>query len=138
MTADDVVTAARACLGTPFAHQGRINGVALDCAGLAVSVAQKLGVEYADFQGYGREPYNGQLESALDTQLGIERVPDISDMQAGDLLLMRFSANPQHVAIFTGQNIIHSYESVGICCEHRLSDIWLKRIVRVYRFKGLS
>ena len=137
MNADDIIAAARSCIGSPFAHQGRIKGLALDCAGLAVSVAHDLGVEYNDQQGYGREPFKGQLESALDAQPGLERV-DIDDMQAGDLLLMRFASNPQHLAIFTGQSIIHSYEAVGICCEHRLSSVWMARIVRVYRFKGLA
>lgn len=112
--------------------------MALDCAGLAVTVAHDLGVEYADFQGYGREPYNGQLEKALDDQPGLIRVTNKSEYQAGDILLMRFSNDPQHLAIYTGQGIIHSYESVGMCCEHRLSSVWQARIVRVYRFKDLT
>lgn len=138
MTADDIVEAARSCIGSPFRHQGRIKGKALDCAGLAVTVAHDLGVEYADFQGYGREPFDGQLEKAMDAQPGLVRVADKTDLQVGDILLMRFSGNPQHVAIFTGQSIIHSYENVGMCCEHRLSSVWQARIVRVYRFKDLT
>ena len=51
---------------------------------------------------------------------------------------MRFSGEPQHLAIFTGENIIHSYESVGKVCEHRMADVWAVRIVRVYRFKGVA
>ena len=39
MTSADIIAIARACLGTPFRHQGRIPGVALDCAGLVVAVA---------------------------------------------------------------------------------------------------
>lgn len=138
MTADDIVVAARSCLGTPFAHQGRIKGVALDCAGLAVTVAHEVGAEYTDQQGYGREPHNGQLEAALDAQACLVRVTNASDYQPGDILLMRFASEPQHVAIFTGQGIVHSYESVGMCCEHRLSSTWQARIVRVYRFKDLT
>ena len=135
MTADDILTAARSCLGTPFRHQGRIPGLALDCAGLVVSVAKEIGADYIDRPGYSRNPSGGLLESALDDQPCLERV---TDRQPGDVLLMRFAGEPQHLAIFTGDNIIHSYESVGKVCEHRMADVWAVRIVRVYRFKGVA
>jgi cell wall-associated NlpC family hydrolase len=137
MTADDVITAARSCLGTPFQHQGRVKGSALDCAGLAVSVAQDLGIEYADLQGYGRDPFNGLLKSALDSQPELISV-DRDDMQPGDLLLMRFGKDPQHLAIYAGQTVIHSYETVGIVCEHDIDNAWRRRIVSVYRFRGVA
>ena len=135
MTADDILTAARSCLDTPFRHQGRIPGLALDCAGLVVSVAKEIGADYIDRPGYSRNPSGGLLESALDDQPCLERV---TDRQPGDVLLMRFAGEPQHLAIFTGDNIIHSYESVGKVCEHRMADVWAVRIVRVYRFKGVA
>lgn len=135
MTADDIVAAARSCIGTPFRHQGRIPGVALDCAGLIVAVAETVGAEYADRPGYGRNPANGLLESVLDQQPCLERV---FDRKPGDVLLMRFSGEPQHLAIYTGMNIIHSHEAVGKVCEHRLADVWAARIVRTYRFKGVA
>ena len=135
MTADDILIAARSFLGTPFRHQGRIPGLALDCAGLVVSVAKEIGADYIDRPGYSRNPSGGLLESALDDQPCLERV---TDRQPGDVLLMRFSGEPQHLAIFTGENIIHSYESVGKVCEHRMADVWAVRIVRVYRFKGVA
>lgn len=137
MTADDVVAAARTCLSTPFHHQGRIKGTALDCAGLVVAVAQDLGIEYDDAQGYGREPYRGLLQSKLADQPSLDVVPR-DQMQAGDVLLMRFAREPQHLAIYTGSTIVHSYEAVGIACEHDLTDVWRRRIVAVYRFRGLS
>lgn len=135
MTADDILIAARSCLDTPFRHQGRIPGLALDCAGLVVSVAKEIGADYIDRPGYSRNPSGGLLESALDDQPCLERV---TDRQPGDVLLMRFAGEPQHLAIFTGDNIIHSYESVGKVCEHRMADVWAVRIVRVYRFKGVA
>lgn len=134
MTADDIVTAARALVGVPFKHQGRTrNG--LDCAGLVVHVAATLGLKYTDHGGYARSPSDGLLESALDMQPCLELLPNKADMQAGDVLLMRFK-EPQHLGIYTGENIIHSYSTVGKVCEHRLADVWKARIMRVYRFKG--
>jgi cell wall-associated NlpC family hydrolase len=138
MTADEILAAARQCLGTPFRHQGRLLGVGLDCAGVAIHVARQIGVGHLDVSGYGRTPVDGQLERSLDTpalpgarRKGRRAAP-------GDLLLMRFAGDPQHLAITTGDTLIHAYESVGQCCEHRLSSMWAARIVRVYRFRGIE
>ena len=138
MTADDIVAAARGCLGTPFAHQGRVVGVGLDCAGVAVHAVRALGVDVLDVTGYGTTPNKGRLEAAMDEQPALERIPNISDRVAGDILLMRFKGEPQHVGICTGSGIVHAYEAVGGCCEHDICAKWAARIVRVYRVKGLS
>ncbi|MER2626218.1 MAG: NlpC/P60 family protein [Accumulibacter sp.] len=134
MTADDILTAARQCLGTPFRHQGRLVAFGLDCAGVAIHVAREIGAGVIDVSGYGRTPAHGQLERSLDSQPCLERV-FLEDRQAGDLLLMRFASDPQHLAICAGATIIHAYEAAGKCCEHRLNDLWAARIVRVYRFR---
>ena len=134
---DDIIAAARQCLGTPFRHQGRLLAFGLDCAGVAIHVARQIDAGVIDVSGYGRTPANGQLERSLDSQPCLERVAN-HDRAAGDLLLMRFASDPQHLAIFAGETIIHAYEAAGICCEHRLSGLWESRIVRVYRFRGLS
>ena len=135
MTGADIIAAARSCLGTPFVHQGRIPGVALDCAGLVIAVAQAVGADYCDVQGYSRTPSRQQLERALDDQPCLMRV---TDRQPGDVLLMRFAGDPQHLAIYAGGTIIHSYEGVGQVCEHDLDAAWSARIRRVYRFLGLA
>ena len=49
---------------------------------------------------------------------------------------MTFEGEPQHVAIVSLPNIIHSYERVGRVVEHGLTEFWRKRIVRIYRFLG--
>lgn len=135
MTPDDIITAARECVGTPFRHQGRIIGLALDCAGLIVYIAAKFGLKSIEPDGYGRSPCNGMLEASADLQPYLMRV---SDMQAADVLMMRFTGEPQHVAIYTGDTIIHAYESIGKVVEHRMDDKWLRRVVRVYRFKDVA
>ena len=135
MTAADIIAAARECLGTPFAHQGRINGLALDCAGLIIHVAKTLDLQHVDHSGYARLPGNGLLESALDNQPGLTRV---SELQPGDIFLMKFSGDPQHLGIYAGDTIIHAYQPVGKVCEHGLTDAWRRRIVRVYRFNEVA
>lgn len=136
MTPDEVISAARACVGTPFRHQGRIPGVALDCAGLVVAVAEMLGIPHADQTGYGRLPSNGQLEAALDEQTCLNRA--LGDPLPGDVLLMTFTKHPQHLGIFTGENLIHSWQIAGKVAEHRMDAAWLRRVVRIYRFVGVA
>ena len=136
MTGADIVIEARRHIGTPFQHQGRLPGLALDCAGLVVVVAKACGIEIFDAQGYGRTP-NGALEATIAAQVCVDKV-QVADRQAGDVLTMRFGKEMRHVAICAGDTIIHSYEAVGKVCEHALDAMWAKRIVSVYRFKGLA
>ncbi len=135
MTPDTLIAAARECLDTPFAHQGRILGRALDCAGVAVHAARRCGQDVNEPAAYGRLPNNAMLEWWLDQQSFLERA---ALPAAGDLLLMRFTGEPQHLALYTGTTIIHAYEAVGRVVEHRLDDKWRRRIVRAYRFKGMA
>lgn len=135
MTADEIIATARECLDTPFVHQGRIVGKALDCAGVVVHVFNRFGYHVAQPQSYSRLPNNAMLEYWADRQTFLKRE---TTPQAGDILLMYFTGEPQHVAVFTGENLIHAYESIGRTVEHRMDDKWRKRIVRAYRFRDLE
>jgi cell wall-associated NlpC family hydrolase len=136
MTPDAIVAATRSFLGTPFRHLGRTPGKALDCAGLAVSVAGALGLSVDDRDAYGRTPANGLLETMLDAQTCLLRVT--RQPQAGDLLLMKFKGDPQHLALCAGDTIIHAWMTVGKVAEHRFTDQWKSRVVRVYEFSGVE
>ena len=133
MSAESILAAARSMLDTPFVHQGRLPGKALDCAGLIITIADNIGVERVDVQAYGRNPFHGLLEATLNDQPSLIRI-SITDIAAGDILLMRFEKEPQHIAIFAGQTIIHSWSAPGMVVEHRLDDAWRRRIVGAYRF----
>lgn len=132
MIADDIMKYARECIGTPFRHQGRIVGVSLDCAGVICHVAKRLGFEPVDTKGYSRTPSGALLETAADSQPYLERV---YNKHPGDILMMRFNGDPQHVGIYTGETIIHALWDVKKVTEHRLDDMWESRVVRIYRFK---
>lgn len=136
MTPEDIIAAARLAIGTPFRHQGRSVGRALDCAGLVIHVVRTLEIDHQDRTDYPRRPHNNELQAQLDLQDNLDKVS--GPPQAGDILLMRFGREPQHLAIFTGANIIHSWQQAGKVCEHILDPVWKARIVAIYRFKGLS
>lgn len=135
MTSHAVIAAARECIGTPFAHQGRILNRALDCAGVAVHAARAVGCTPDEPAAYSRLPNNAMLESWLDRQSFLERAPAAA-LEPGDLLLMRFTGEPQHLAVYAGPTIIHAYQAVGRVVEHDLDAKWRRRIVRVYRFNS--
>ena len=133
MTENDIIKAARAELGTPFVHQGRLPGIALDCAGLAVTVARHW-YEVDEPRAYGRSPHLGLLQQWVEAQAFIER----GTVESGALLLMRFGAEPQHLAICAGDTIIHSYSRSGKVVEHNFSPVWRARVVAAYRFRDMA
>lgn len=132
---NEMVRTARACLGTPFHHQGRQPGVGLDCAGLLVVICQSVGLEVLDLPAYGRYPHGGELEAAVAAQPFLRKVV-AGERAAGDVLLMRFTDAPQHLGLWTGDTLIHAYESVGRVVEHRLDGRWGRRVVGTYRVIG--
>jgi len=139
MTADDIITTARAAIGVPFRHQGRtLRG--LDCVGLLVFVCDRMGVAVADRDGYPERPSNGLLEGAFSEHVasGVLQRIEVTKMQPGDFLMMRFGREPQHLAILAGDTIIHSYMTVKQVCEHRFDARWRSRVVAVYRLTGVE
>lgn len=134
-----VIAVAMTALGTPFRHQGRVAGLGMDCAGLYVHVCQQLGIEHADAKGYPRNPYDGQLEAQLDAQPCLRRIP-LDEVAEGDLLCLRISKAPQHIAFKAADidghpYIIHASEEHGGVVLHRLDALWHARVVRAYRLE---
>lgn len=138
MTPAEVVAAARLAIETPFRHQGRTVGSALDCAGLLAYTCAALGQPVVDQDGYGKRPSGGLLEAALDAQSVIIRVR--GKPQAGDLVLMKFEDDkyPSHLGIVAGRTMIHAWAVARKVCEHDFDAEWQRRVVRVYRFKEIE
>jgi cell wall-associated NlpC family hydrolase len=126
-----LIAAARAYLGVPFVHQGRSRH-GLDCIGLVVCAARDIGLTLADRTDYPRDP-NGLLPLEMARQFAPVESP-----QAGDILLMRFRGEPQHVAILAGATLIHGYASIGRVVEHGMDAKWRRRIVAAYRLREFA
>lgn len=130
------------CLKTPFAHQGRVPGLGMDCAGLFIQVCRELGLEHQDAAGYPRNPYDGKLEAELDGQPCLRRI-DPGEAKEGDLLCMRIRRAPQHIGFHAGfvdgqPYIIHASEEHGGVVHHRIDALWGARVMRVYRLEGIA
>lgn len=128
----DIITAARGWIGTPFRHQGRLQGVGCDCVGLVVGVAAELGVPVQDQTGYSREPQGRALRAALDAQLR-----RVDEPAPGCVVLMRIGREERHVGVVataeTGAlTLIHAWLQAGEVVEHHLDDVWRRRIVQSY------
>jgi hypothetical protein len=142
MDRKQIVAIARSHLGARWAHQARVGGVAMDCAGLPILIGQQLGMSIQALANYGRLPVPAEMRRELDAHL--VRVPK-ADMQPGDVAWIRFEVEPQHFGIVGdyphgGLSLIHAYNGAGLnkVVEHRLDDEWLARIVGVWRFPGVK
>ena len=139
-TRAQVVAAARGWIGTPFLHQGRARHAGCDCAGLIIGVAHELGLTDFDTADYARTPHGGRLRQVCDEQL--RPIPE-REIAAGDVLLLKFIAEPHHLAfggdyVHGGLSLIHAYARGRGVVEHRLDATWRARIVAAYRLPGVA
>jgi cell wall-associated NlpC family hydrolase len=132
VTRADVIAEARRWKETRWHHQGR-NSAGIDCIGLVIMVSHALGLSDFDITDYARQPDPKMMRGLLAAHMD-----PIAKPEPGDVLLMRFEKEPQHVAILTDIGIIHAYAQARKVVEHRLDSLWRSRIVGAYRYKGLE
>src|SRR5437660_820030 len=132
-TRQDIVDKARELLGVRWHHQGR-STAGIDCVGVPIWIAHELGLSEFDETGYGRLPEARRLIAGLNTNM--DRVQ--GEPQMGDVLLMRFQTDPQHVAIVTDLGILHAYMATRKVVEHSLDDLWRSRVIAAYSYRGLE
>lgn len=107
-----IVDAARGLLGTPFQHQARLPGSALDCAGVLIVIARQLGVVAIDFDvtGYQKAADGRTLLGHLERFM----VRIDGDPQAGDVGVYVWGGrSAHHVGVLVpyrhgGLSIIHA------------------------------
>mgnify|MGYP001442446068 CR=1 FL=1 len=129
--ADVMIAAARACLGTPFHHQGRVPQQGLDCIGLIVIALQAVGIAVQDRVDYARWPEAEALAQAL----AAHGAAPVSAPAPGDILLFVLAGRAQHVALCTApEAMIHAYAPAGKVVEGSISVVWQRRLQQAYRF----
>jgi cell wall-associated NlpC family hydrolase len=109
----DYIDAARDQIGTTFHHQGRASGVGVDCVGLLVIAAQKLGIEPKDMKRYRRVPNMETLISFIKDSC---KRADNEDIRPGAILVMKWPrSGALHVGIVSERGtIIHAYGPGGV------------------------
>lgn len=137
----DVVAAARGELGTPWVHQARLPGVALDCAGLVIVTAKRLGLlpEAWEIADYTREP-DGTLLQVCDAHMD-----RIDRLELGAVVVVSIVNTPQHLGIVGdyrhgGHSLIHSARSgrTSQVIETRLMFSQIMKLKAAYRLRGVA
>jgi len=139
MTPANVVATARLEVGTKWVHQGRRPGVALDCAGLVICTARRLGLVADDFDigGYGRYPDGSMLRWCQ------QYMQPLEFLELGAVLALQVDRDPQHLGIVGdyrhgGFSLIHAASIAGRVIETRL--MFARNMVcrGIYRLPGLK
>lgn len=142
-TRADIVAEARTWLQTPWVHQHRVKGHAVDCVGLVIGVARNLGLVPPEFdvQGYSRLP-DGHLEALCERYM---RPVSRSALQPGDVVVVAVAHDPQHMGIVTphlagGLGLIHatSVAKRGGVVESRLMFTRVMQFRAAYALPGVD
>ncbi len=131
LTGEDIVSAARSWIGTPFFHTGREKGLGVDCGGLVIGIMHELQMTDFDDRNYSPATPAGFTRALLEKGC-IEVLP--CEMERGDIMLFNLLGFDQHVAIYS-DGMIHANSSAGKVIEHDLTEVWERRIASVWRFK---
>jgi hypothetical protein len=139
VTRDELVACARGYIGTRWRHQGRVKGVGVDCLGLVICVARDLGLARVEVANYSRYPDGKTL---VDGCLAHMRRVAFADVLSGDVLVMTFDQDPQHVAFASELGgrpaVIHCYADARCVVEHDLDTQWRGRVRDAFRIPGVE
>ena len=134
MQIDQIIIAARDCIGTPFVPQGRLPGVGLDCAGLILHALQAGGITIDDVASYTIPPDPTLLIDAL-AQGGFMQQDQI---MPGAVLLFRFQGRAQHLALAISDNtMIHAFAPARHVVETDIGSAWRQRLLGSYYVTSL-
>ena len=134
-------------IGTPFVQKAQVKGVGTDCAGLIKGVAEKFGyhdaVGFVDYVDYDLVPDFQRMKHILYRYLD---PVSKQDMLPADILFLYFKNAPQHLAfVMPDRYMVHAAQEQrqingyqGNVSKHYIDDRWDRRIVNVFRFRGIQ
>lgn len=150
----DIVTEARAWIGTPYRHQASLKGVGCDCLGLVRGVWRAvIGEEPERAPPYApdwAESLSGEplADAAARHLIAIDLAPSLPSPASGgglgwgpgDVLLFRWRANlpAKHAAIVTAEDkMVHAHDGAAVA-EVALAPWWRRRLAYAFRFPGVA
>lgn len=156
----NIVAEARSWVGTPFRHQARVKGHAVDCANLIIGVGEACDELWLDpalwrrFQNYGRLPNPRRMAEAMAAFLcpidlgpwpptDVHMLAGAGHVWPGDVVWLQWRDDlPMHLAILGDDpgrlTIIHALYDIGKCVEHGYVAEWPGRAHSWWRFPGLA
>lgn len=135
-----IVEQARTWLGTPYLHQGRTKGVAVDCIGLIIGVSAELGHPIIAPDDYTASP-NGDMLMKHARRQFVE-IMDRKVPVPGDIMVLWGwnRREPQHfayVGLIGGRlSMIHAFSKRKEVVEHAIDSFWQNRLVALFNIPG--
>lgn len=139
-----LVECARAWIGTPYAHQQRLRGVAVDCVGLVIGAGLEARVlatwseeAWSEHRAYGRWPNPRHMSRAIARFLRPSE-----GAEPGNVAFMGWRGDlPMHLAIIgrapDGRlTMIHAHSNSGRVVEHGFDAEWPGRVVSWWSYPG--
>lgn len=124
----EIAQGARAWLGTPYHHHGRIKGAGVDCAMLLAQVYEEAGVTEPVTVGYYAIDWHLHRGVELYLSHVVRHARQIEQAQAaaGDLVVVKFARTFSHGGIITGGapgrfSVVHAYYNRGVI-ESRMDE----------------
>lgn len=135
-----IIEEARKLLGTRWKHMGRTE-TGIDCVGLIITVGKRLGLhDYPDDIAYTRQSMGRDLIQPF-VRHG-ERVPDLTGLKDGDILIMKDMLFPHHTGFLASsgdtKTIIHACVFRGVVVEDTMVEDDWKKVITAFKFKGLD
>lgn len=130
----EVQRIARTWLGVPFLHQGR-SRQGVDCGGLLLCVGEEAGLSLIHPGTYSMSPEPNLVLDAITANC--DRIA-LLEIMPGDVLHFSFAGEPRHVGIASDIGVIHAWAKPKKVVEHRLDEIWLRRLMGTYRVRGIE
>ena len=139
MTHDDVVTAARRWLGTPYRHLSARRGAGCDCLGLICGVWRELGGETIELPAYRADWRDTRHADELLALAERRLIRASGRPQAGQVVLFEIGRAmvPRHCGIAVDEHgFIHAQEGRGVVLSY-LTPGWRKRVAATFDFPDM-
>lgn len=143
-TREQIVEAARSQLKVRWQHQACAWGVALDCIGLIAATAVFCHVQEGEkfradrrYTHYSPRPDRAKLFAACNAYLD----PIHRPLVLADILVMEWPGEMLHFGLVSNLaplQIIHAYAQARCVVENGMDEVWQKRIIARYTFRGLD
>jgi cell wall-associated NlpC family hydrolase len=146
-----LVAAARHWIGTPYVHQHRTRGHAVDCVGLIIGAGLDAGVlpgwspeAWSRYSRYGRAPNPEHMTRAINEFLcPLDLDPRTPAPDASVAFIGWRDHMPMHLAIMATaedgrRTMIHAFAHIGKVVEHGFDAPWPDRVVSWWSYPGIQ
>ena len=131
-----IVNEARSWLAVPWRHQGRDREFGVDCVGLVLVVAWKLGLANDDHTGYKQGVYGRKFRERL-MRAGLTLKP-LDEAIYGDVVVLTEERYPCHMGILGRGSIIHAHIRYRRVVEEPWPGEWADKALDAFAFPGVD